>query len=322
LIYGGCKDKKMNKFIKLFLNNNKIKDVLQNDPLVIVDIGAAYPSKNFYNEFKNFVKLISFDPQIEKSFQKENFYFINNALYNEKTKLNFYKTNNPQCSSILVPDFNFLETFGKSEEFKIIETTEIEVDTLDNQLKNLNINNIDFIKLDTQGSELYILKGSSKYLGNVLGIETEIEFKPIYQDQPLFSDIDNYLRSENFELLDLRKIYWKSGKFRNASNYKGELIWGETLYFKNLKKLKTMTETKLIKAALLLLVYNKIDLAQEILEHTNFSFLNKYFKKTLITFPKIKGRYRMAKILNKIEKMLLYDKKSGDLIDIELKDEQ
>jgi FkbM family methyltransferase len=313
---------KMNKFIKIFLNNNRIKEILKNDPLVIVDIGAAYPSKNFYDEFKNFVKLISFDPQIENSYKKENFYFINNALYDEKTKLNFYKTKNPQCSSLLIPNYDFLEAFGKSEEFKIIETTEIEVDTLDNQLKNLNINNVDFIKLDTQGSELYILEGSSKYLENVLGIETEIEFKPIYQGQPLFFDVDNYLKSKNFELLDLRKIYWKRGKFRSAPNYKGELIWGEALYFKNLKKLKIMSETKLIKAALLLLVYNKIDLAYEILEYTNFSFLNKYFKGTLITLPKIKGKYRLAKILNKIEKMLLYNKKSGDLIDIELKDEQ
>ena len=34
---------------------------------------------------------------------------------------------------------------------------------LSNQLSELNINNLDYLKIDTQGAELEILKGIGKY---------------------------------------------------------------------------------------------------------------------------------------------------------------
>ena len=57
----------------------------------------------------------------------------------------------------------------------------------------MNINNIDFIKLDIQGGEPNALKGA-KSLNKVLGLEIEIEFHKIYKNQPLFSDINTFMR--------------------------------------------------------------------------------------------------------------------------------
>ena len=58
---------------------------------------------------------------------------------------------------------------------------------------------IDFIKLDTQGAELDILIGSEKTLTQVLGIECEVSFIEQYKNQPVFSDVDKFLRSNGFE---------------------------------------------------------------------------------------------------------------------------
>ena len=43
--------------------------------------------------------------------------------------------------------------------YNVTSVVEVECDTIESQLSNLNIKNIDYIKIDTQGSEFEILKG-------------------------------------------------------------------------------------------------------------------------------------------------------------------
>jgi len=45
-------------------------------------------------------------------------------------------------------------------------------------------------------------------LNNVVGIEVEVEFSELYEKQPLFNDVDNFIRDKGFELFDLRRGYW------------------------------------------------------------------------------------------------------------------
>ena len=45
------------------------------------------------------------------------------------------------------------------EKYKVTSSIEIECDTLSNQLSELNVTNLDYLKVDTQGAELEILKG-------------------------------------------------------------------------------------------------------------------------------------------------------------------
>jgi len=49
---------------------------------------------------------------------------------------------------------------------------------------------------------------------SILGLQVEVEFYPVY-NQPLFSDIDNYLRPLDYYLFDffryrLRRAYFKN----------------------------------------------------------------------------------------------------------------
>ena len=70
---------------------------------------------------------------------------------------------------------------------------------------------IDLLKIDTQGSELDVLKGAGDLLNNTSYIECEVEFVPLYKDQPLFQDIEDYLKSYNFKLAKfIRKVKWAS----------------------------------------------------------------------------------------------------------------
>ena len=46
-----------------------------------------------------------------------------------------------------------------------------------------------YIKIDTQGSELDILKGSTNSIRFALALQIEVEFEALYADQPLFPQI-------------------------------------------------------------------------------------------------------------------------------------
>ena len=98
------------------------------------------------------------------------------------------------------------------------------------------------MKLDTQGSELDILRGATEALRTCAIIDIEVEFNPIYEDQPLFCDVDRLMRDNGFVLWRLSDIchYAPSEKFTMAfspppiidyDNARGsQLFWAQALY--------------------------------------------------------------------------------------------
>ena len=72
------------------------------------------------------------------------------------------------------PDEKFFDLHNLKkdyENYKVTRSIEIECDTLTNQLKELEINKLDYLKIDTQGAELEILKGIGEYRPLLIKIE-------------------------------------------------------------------------------------------------------------------------------------------------------
>lgn len=73
--------------------------------------------------------------------------------------------------------------------------------TLDEWAQKNNITTIDLLWLDTQGTELDIIKASPNILKNIGCICLEVEFVEAYEGQALYAEIKDFLEQHGFELV-------------------------------------------------------------------------------------------------------------------------
>lgn len=260
---------------------------------ILFDVGARGGIQQPWSFFDPLIEVTSFEPdeteyrQLTKKKTKGRVF--NYALYKKTQNISLNLTRQRGCSSIYEPNFDMLNNFHGSSDFEVEGTERVEAISLDELSRKEKISNIDFIKIDVQGAELDVLKGGKKLLNEqILGIELEVEFQKLYKDQPLFADIDVFIRNElELDLQDLKKYYWKYPEGVNYGSAKGKLIFGEALYFRTPdnvlklceKKPEQEAKEKLIMAIFMGIVYGYIDYPLTILSRSK---TRKFFKKEQI----------------------------------------
>lgn len=244
------------------------------------------------------------------------------ALGSVNATLPFYVTKNPACSSFLEPDTSFFAQFlGAASDIEVQSVVDLPVVSLDEYLPNAGVESIDFIELDTQGSELDILKGAEGFLKkSILGLRVEVEFSPIYKNQPLFSDVDAFVRSCGFTLFDLSRHHYRRGAAPRGIVTSGQLLYGHALY---LKDYRTFTGgnawLKTLKMVMVADFFGIKDYAFEMASHLNdltqtpekkvsSSILEQYeldlSRRTYIhSFVKLAKRLGMQRYLERLARM-------------------
>ena len=167
------------------------------------------------------------------------------------------------CTSLYKPIEALPKLYQNLEFMNLKKETEIETITLDTFAKQYSIEDVDFIKIDVQGAELDIFKGGKKLLNNVLKIVCEVEFIPIYKDQPLFGDVTKFLNQNNFMFNKFAGLAGRTLKptiFNNDPNVPSQLMWSDAIFIKQIEKIQTLSNEKLLKLSLLAAVYNSLDL--------------------------------------------------------------
>ena len=167
-----------------------------------------------------------------------------------------YITARPECSSLLEPNMNFVEQFPYGPALMTVQrTVPVTLTTLDRVCEEEKLQP-DVLKLDIQGGELAALRGAKSILSSLLLIESEVEFNPQYKNGPLFGDLDRFLRDQGWQLLGLRRSYWR--RFRAPSADGGTLMHGDALWINDSLMADPAPEVCL-KAIAALQVYRQLD---------------------------------------------------------------
>ncbi len=201
------------------------------------------------------------------------------ALANSVGESTLYVTKHPMCSSLYPPNEPYLERFsGLSELVNLDFYMGIETTTLDEFCQSEGIEEIDFLQIDVQGAELQVLQGASQILGqSVLAVQAEVEFSHLYKNQPLFADVDIYLREQGFTLFDLDRAYRLRSISPICSTVRaGQLLYGDAFYLRDLiedgleNNLKT--PDKILKLACIADILNFPDYTLELLEYLTLHY--------------------------------------------------
>jgi FkbM family methyltransferase len=102
----------------------------------------------------------------------------------------------PGMTSLFKPDPRVLAQFdGFAEWGRVVGEERIATRRLDDIAE---VEALDFLKIDVQGSELAVFRGGRERLSRAVAIQTEVSFVALYEGQPAFGDIDVELRQMGF----------------------------------------------------------------------------------------------------------------------------
>ena len=204
--------------------------------------------------------------------------YVDKALSDRPGRAMLRITRGAGASSLFEPNVELIAaiehhfSFGKdlAEQFRVVGTEEVETTTLDAVAEQEGLDRIDYLKLDVQGMEYECLLGAEGLLKarRVGVIKTEVEFLPLYKGQHLFADIDAFLRSHGFMLLDLdfdsrHKVIWSGHRIRAD---RGTLLFGEAYYTLSMPVHRELEETDRVRHALVLSELGFLDLAIALIE--------------------------------------------------------
>lgn len=285
----------------------------------ILDIGAAGGIIDEFLYLNKISQFYGFEPRKDEAEKlndstPDNQKYFSHALSDKEQVKIFYNSHSASTSGFY-PDDNFFNSrFVDKTNNQIIDETKVECITLNSIMSKFN-NRIDIIKLDTEGSELEILKGATECLENTLMILTECHFSKFQKkNNQHFSKIDEFIQNHNFFLYDIdQKRIAKSslpvGKIFSLFNFCfagkknqdfGQSRIADVLYFRDpifefkINKSKaevSWTNDKILKLICILDLYNYQDSAIEILIFFKNRFKENNFNELMKLLIKFDNSY-------------------------------
>ncbi|MDA7561973.1 FkbM family methyltransferase [Candidatus Pelagibacter sp.] len=284
---------------------DSLKDLIELEypKIRLVDVGAMLTTdQTRYKKLlaKDLVEVIGFEADeyqyLKLQLQdKKNTKYLNHCL-GDGSKKNFYITRYPGCSSLYEPNESVINLFtgisaSEKGNFNVLNKKLIQTKKLDDIIE---AKNTDLLKIDTQGSELDILKSFSNNIKNTLIIESEVEFVEIYKNQPLFSDVSNFLKEKGFilhKLIDIGGRPFKPFTMKDNPAYPmSQLLWADAIFIRDFTKIENFSDKDLLKTSLILHdMYDSYDLC--------YLMLSEYAKRTKkdlhIQYSQILGKSKL-----------------------------
>ncbi len=184
------------------------------------------------------------------------------ALGRTEESCAFYETNHPMCCSLYKPNEKLLSMYNNLEVAMLKSKSTINTVGLDFFVQENNIESVDFIKIDIQGAELDVFQGGIGTLKDVVAMVSEVEFIPLYIDQPLFGDICHFLAEHGMlfhKFLGMAGRSLKPYVVNNNNCFPTQHMWSDAVFLKNLFDIKKLDSDKLLKMGILTSLYGSPD---------------------------------------------------------------
>ncbi len=207
---------------------NFIEDIKKNNIRIngVLHVGAhdggeldTYVSNNIDN-----IVFVEANPKIYerlsercKKHSNMNIHTFNVGISDKKnSNVPFYVTNNDSASSSIL---KLKDHMFEYPNINVVQKINIETNTIDDLFKEnkLDASHFNVLNMDIQGAEMYALLGAKNYLQKCDAVYLEVNFREMYKDCGLITDIDSYLGIYNFERIKL------------IDTGRG---WGDALYIK------------------------------------------------------------------------------------------
>lgn len=258
--------------------NEQIDIILCGSGISLVDIGAAGGLQDRWKPFSRFVDLVAVepDPRAKESIERlensslRSLHRVNSPLASTFREIDFYLCKHPRQSSVLKPNLEHFAKYNDGHKWNVERVEQMSAITLDSALASKI--QPDFLKLDTQGSELDILQGAKTTLHSCLGIEVEVEFREMYQSQPLFGDLSKFLLDNEFDFVDFVAFgKWERSRPDGLRTFLGELVHADALFLRSPESAvglaKKLNDPELIRRYLaLLFIYLRSDMMRATLK--------------------------------------------------------
>ncbi|HMV14284.1 MAG TPA: FkbM family methyltransferase [Chitinophagales bacterium] len=210
---------------------NKLKLLTSHQVNCILDVGAnegQYALKLRKYGYKG--KIISFEPQLDtfKKLEANAQRFSNWTTHHyalgasdETTEINVSQ-NTVSSSFLEIKDIHV----AAAQDAKYVRKESIAIKRLDSIFDTLELHNQNiFLKIDTQGFEMEVLKGATSLFDKIIGFQIEMSLVQLYENEILFDEIIAYLKQHNFGLYQI-----ETGVVDETT---GRMLQIDGIFFKN-----------------------------------------------------------------------------------------
>jgi FkbM family methyltransferase len=187
---------------------------------ILFDVGANYGSDSIEKTRNNLdIITFAFEPtprlyEIIKNNTEDikNRYFVYNYAVSDfigKAQFNIAGQSDWGCSSLNTFSDNLDVTWPGRSDFKVTEIIDVEVITLKYFIENMchiEINKIDYLHCDTQGSDLKVLEGAGKYIKIIDSGNIEVpdsEAVKLYKQNHSYEEALRFLELNGFGVYDI-----------------------------------------------------------------------------------------------------------------------
>lgn len=136
---------------------------------------------------------------------------------------------------------------------------------------------VDFMKIDVQGAAKLIVENAPAVMSRCPLVEVEVEFNPLYKNQPLFGDVDQVMRGYGFMLYQIKnkqRLPLKPLQLDQTTiQFYGQEGWCDAIYVPDHNRFEMMDYEDAIRlAALSSLVFNAHDYTLHLLQKIDAKF--------------------------------------------------